>query len=636
VPSRRSPKQHRADSALSHTTLPPTAAWLAAGLLLTAALLALAPHTVSDHDALLRLATGRLLTERGLSLPASDPFTFAAPEVPFGDPEWLGDLLLYGVYSAGGAGALQGFVLLLAASGYALALLLGARFGARPGVLAGLLAITLPAVAPRVAARNDIHMLWIVPLFAWLCARGTRRGWIALVPLAWLWANLHASFLLGLPLLAAGLLDALRPRALAGQRAGAASEPRDPARDGVAETAARGAATKNRDAAPQVRAAGATRLLAWGALALYPALPFLGLAGASTYRQLIDHALGAPVYRALISEWQSPLSSGGLLAILPLHVLALAGAAAVWRERRSLSWLRLTMIVGGLALAYGSRRFLLLMAALVAPALAAALSGMAARLQPRAQRTLRVLAAVGAALYLGLALRAGARLPDPIVWGRLDSAERAASFIAEHAPSGARVANTFNDGPWLAWLSAPRVQHYLDPRNNLGAGVLDRYVHEILPDPARFRGEVQVRGISLVLLRTRDPRLQPLAAALSGAQEWPLLYWDGFHALHARELAQNRALIDRFAYRILLPRFELSYLDRAAADPQLERELSRLERDSSATATALRAYLALRRGDAAGAARSFESAAGDLPQAPELLRYWTESVRRAQSSGPAP
>ncbi|HEY2732609.1 MAG TPA: hypothetical protein VGI70_01425 [Polyangiales bacterium] len=555
------------------------------------ALYVLAPHRVSDADALSRLATGRLLAH-GLQLPASDPFTFSNPSAPFGDPEWLGDLLLYGVFDRFGDAGLQDFALLMAALGYALALGLGMAFGGGAWGMSVLLLSTLPAVAPRVSARNDVHLLWIVPLFAWLALRAReqrshRSSLFALFALGWLWANLHASFVLGVPLAIAALLDAREYK----------------------------------------------RVLPWLALLAYLALPFAGLGGSSSYRQLIDHSVGAAVYRSLISEWQSPLASGGVLAVLPLHLLTLLGMAIFWRERKRVRWLPLAMFVIGVVLAYRSRRFLPLMAAMIAPALGVGLSGLRRDLPRRAQRVLQIAASLCVLAYCALGLRSLLhRGPSP-VFGDRDSPERAAEFMRDHAPAGSRVANLFNDGPWLVFLSAPRVQHYLDPRNNLGAAWLERYVDEVLADPAKFDAEVSRLAITLALVRFDERRGAVLAQHVAASNQWSLVYWDGTHALYARRVEADRELIDHFAYRVLQPTLELSYLDSLPAnDPRLERDLRELEKQSPAIASALRGYRLLRSGDRASAeeaVHAFERALQELPATEGLLGYWAESLRAA-------
>jgi hypothetical protein len=531
---------------------PAARAWLLASLVLVSALVCMAPHRISDADALSRLAMGRLLSH-GLSVPSSDPFTFANPSASFGDPEWLGDLTLYALYDHFGDVGVQCAVLLTAAVGYTLALGLGMAFGAPALGMLALLLSSLPAVAPRVSARNDVHTLWILPLFAWLAAtaRGRRSHWLGLLALAWLWANLHASFVLGVPLLLAALADSAPDR---------------------------------------------KHWLPWSVLLIFPALPWLGLAGSSSYVQLFDHVRGAAVYRALISEWQSPLSSGGVLAILPLHVLCVLGLWHFWQERRRIRWLPLAMFAIGALLAYRSRRFLPLMAALIAPACAAGLVGLRA-LPRRALRPLSVIASMCLLAYVGLGLRSAWHRPPTPVFGSAETPERAARFVNAHAPAGARLANLFNDGPWLVFISAPRVRHYLDPRNNLGAALLDRYVNEVLPDPGQFEAEAARLGITLALVREDDARCAALAGYLANAPDWALVYWDGRHALHARRSTSNRGLIERFSYHAVQPSLELSYLDRVAPDdPALARDLVLLDAQAPDLSAALRAYQLQRAG----------------------------------------
>jgi hypothetical protein len=577
-------------------------AWLLASLVLVPTLYAIAPHALSDADALSRIATGRLLATHGLALPKSDPFTFADPKARFGDPEWLGDLGLYALFDQLGANGLQTVVLLMAAVGFVLALGLGIALGAPAYGMLALLLCTLPAVGPRVAARNDVHDLWIVPLFCWLAysasrarERARRRYWIALLALGFLWANLHASFVLGWPLLLAALVDTDK--------------------------------TDRKDWLP------------WCVIGIYPALPWLGLAGSSTYLQLLDHTLGADVYRSLISEWQSPLSSGGLLAILPLHVLCLLGVVYFVSERKRVRWLPLAMFLLGIALTYRSRRFLPLMAALIAPAVGAGLAVVGARIPAKAaRRALAWLAWACVLAYVGLGLRSALHRPAISVLGASETPERAARFMLAHAPNDARVANVFNDGPWLVFISAPRVRHYLDPRNDLGAALLARYVDDVLPEPSHFEAEVARLDITLALMREGDTRSATLAAYLASETTWPLVYWDGWHALHAHRVAANAQLIQRFAYRMVRASLDFAYLDALPAnDAVLEQDLRMLERQSPPLAQALRAYRLLRRGDrdsALQATRLFETALPELPALPSLLGYWQEaSERTAAVSG---
>jgi hypothetical protein len=483
-------------------------------------------------------------------LPAHDPFTFSLPDAHFGDPEWLGDLGLYALFRATGEQGLQRTVIALAAAGYGLALALGMAFGASAELMLGLLLCTLPGAAPRLSARNDVHLLWILPLFAWLAlgCRSQSKPWFGLLALGGLWSCLHGSFVLGALLLMAAVWDT-----------------------------------------PDRR-----HWRPWFVLLSYPLLPLLQPSGTSAYEQLLDHVAGAAIYRELISEWQSPLSSHALLAILPLHVFALLGAVALLSQRRRPQAVLPALLLIGVALCYGSRRFLPLMAAMIAPALGALLSSSRVSRAVCAKIWLRPLAWICVTAYLSLGLRSTVHRAPASVFG--DDAESAAKFLAAHAPAGSRLANAFDDGPWLLYWSAPRVRHYLDPRNNLGASWLERYVSEVLSSSVAFEAEVRRLDISLALVRQSDPHWNEAARALANARDWKLVYWDVDHSAYARDVPLNRDLIERFGYRVLKPRIDLSYLDGYQPDqPELARDLRELASQSPLAAQTIEAYCVARR-----------------------------------------
>lgn len=77
----------------------------AAELLVLAVVSSTSCHEITDPDALSRLSLGRYIWEHGPA--ATDPFTFAVRGAPWSDPEWLGDVGLYAVFSLGGERGLQ-------------------------------------------------------------------------------------------------------------------------------------------------------------------------------------------------------------------------------------------------------------------------------------------------------------------------------------------------------------------------------------------------------------------------------------------------------------------------------------------------------------------------------------------------
>jgi hypothetical protein len=525
-----------------------------------------APHRVIDPDALSRLALGRWLWLHG-SFPVRDPFTFSAPAAAFGDPEWLGDGLFFATYGLFGQAGLQTAAIALASLGYSLAFSLGRRLGAAAGVMLLLLMCSLPVAAPRINARNDVHLFWLFPLLGHLLltARSRPAAWYALAICAWVWANLHSSYVIACALLAIAV--ALQP--------------------------------------------GPRPVVSWVVALSCPLFPWLGLAGSSTYRQIIDHASGAPIYRALISEWQSPLTSPGVLAIAPLYLLSALGLWALMRSSRRRDWLSIVYFSLGCLLAYTSRRFLPALVYLIAPAIASALSELSTHLTQSWRRTVGLTSATVLAGYLALANHGLRDRSGPSVLQSEQGASHAVHFLVDNAPYKARVFNAFDDGPWLLWLGDGTFRHYLDPRNEAGAPALASY-RQLLTNTRRFDVEAARTKIDLALVPLREAGVHVLAQHLAGAPDWTLVYWDGARAVYARREAANAALLARYGYRILRPTLDLRYLRAPGVDDAvLRRELAELETQAPLETQVIRAYRTLTSGGrdrAAAAARVIRAA----------------------------
>jgi hypothetical protein len=183
--------------------------------------------------------------------------------------------------------------------------------------------------------------------------------------------------------------------------------------------------------------------------------------------------------------------------------------------------------------------------------------------------------------------------------------------------------NSFNDGPWLLWFGAGRLQHYVDPRNQSGAYTLAHYV-EMLHDASAFDAEVARTDIGLVLLPLQNTLLEPLAEHIAASTDYSLVYWNGFYALYARDRPVNATLRQRFGYHVVRPTLDLRYLDRQGLDEaELTRELERLTAQSRLHADVIRAYRKLRSADrqsAGAAARVIADAWPELPDKAGLAR----------------
>ncbi len=475
---------------------------------LSLAVILLAPPVMTDPDALTNLAVGRHISASG-AVPAVDPFTFGAGEARWSNPEWLASLLMYQVHRLGGEAGLQRFKRALLAGAWCLLFGLAVARGAPPWLTLGLLLLLLPGTAWRFTLRNHLHLFVLVPLYGLVIhgalSRARPRLLLLLLPLALLWANLHASFVVGWFLLAAALVGALKQ----GRR--------DPVIRGLALI-----------------------------LLVHPLLALISPHGIYNYGQLLDHLAQVSLLRQHIQEWRGPAETLTQTARTPLLLLMVVGAASFTPAYNRKDLHGLILLLGGLAAALVSQRFIPLLVFLAAPVVASSLHGVLARVAPLMARL-----AVGALLLVGAlgvlrVARDAAADPPTAALGRQGSAAGAAGFLGRHAPAGTNLFNDYNSGPYFLWLAAERgVRVYIDPRNNLGGQRLARYLDWLLPSPAQFEREVRAAGVTLAHVDADQERMRPLAVHLGRSPAWALVYFDGRHALFARRAPPNMELIRR-------------------------------------------------------------------------------------------
>ncbi len=167
--------------------------------LATVGWLAFAPQTFNDGDTAWHLATGRWIAAHR-TVPDTDPFSFTHLGHSWTAQEWLADLVMSGTLAVAGWAGLA-FLFALAVGGTmwvcAKALPLPTRYGVlvQAGLFATLAASAL--VRPHVLAW-PILALWTTLLVA---ARDRKTAPPVVAGLIMLlWANLHASYILGLGL----------------------------------------------------------------------------------------------------------------------------------------------------------------------------------------------------------------------------------------------------------------------------------------------------------------------------------------------------------------------------------------------------------------------------------------------------
>lgn len=543
---------------------------------------------IVDCETYMRLAIGRFTAQAGLSADA-DPFIYSIPGLRWRNPEWLGDLLLWGTYRLAGEGGLVALKLALFSVGWVLMYQLARRRGGSPLVVVALAMVVLAGSEWHMGERNELHLHWLVPAYGLVLDRGRhdRRWFWALLPLGLLWANLHGSFKIGWLLIGAALAEALfgeaRDRAL-------------------------------------VRP-----LIA--ALVVHPLLPFLGPEGLRAYDLVIDHARYSGAIQRLIKEWLPPDREPATIAQLPLHVLGLIGLVSFLPRPNRRQVGGFIVFAAGYYSAVSAQRFLLLFGLLALPVIAGNLERTLPLLAPRVARLALAILVAGGIALVAPAVFAARRMPHAA--DQKGFPAQASAWIGAHAPPRSRLFMPYTGAQWLMWR-APQVGLYITPHFSFGSDHMVRFFEEILPRPDRFEAEVRRLDINLALADLVGES-KALSAHLAAAPDWPLVYFDGFYALHARRVPANEALIAAHAYQALRPAFSFEGLA-AAPDDVFAADLRRLESQSPILAGAARAVRLLRRDATPSDPRPRDwllRAIAELPSNPALLAYLVEAHLRA-------
>lgn len=251
------------------------------------------------QDGWLALVSGRVVADSGL--PRTDTLTAWTAHVQWVDQQWLGQLFLYRLASAGNLRLVMLVHVGLLATAMAAALA-AARW--RGGSARSVGFVAAPALVVILMSAQMRAQSLAYPLFvatAWLLIADSRkasRRVLLVLPLLVLWANVHGSVVLGAALTTVfGVLLVVRT--------------------------------------VRVKAASSREVLLRGALlAVAPCLCVF----ASPYGSSLFHYYGSTAFNSsfarVVSEWQHSWPS---LMTLPFYVLAAAGAWLLLRNRRAVS-----------------------------------------------------------------------------------------------------------------------------------------------------------------------------------------------------------------------------------------------------------------------------------------------------------
>jgi hypothetical protein len=485
--------------------------WLAAALILVA----LRPllTVIQPNDFWWHLAMGREILAQG-GVPVVDSFSFTRAGEPFFNQAWLAQLLMYGLYRAGGLPLViitQSLVITLA---YGLLLRLCLlRTGRLKLCVALLLLVTMPMSFDNWTVRPQSY---VFPLFAGFLTvlsehrlGHASRLWLLPLLMA-LWVNMHGSFVLGLALIAITMFgELLKPTRAQNQ------EPR----------------TKNREGGSWFLVLGSPLVL-WGGLTALATL--LNPAGPAVLRY-VTNLLGSNQVTTLVTEWAPPTTRDINGAIFFLAAMVCTAVLAYARRRPDLTDMLLLGAFFWLAL--GATRNVVWFGFVAMPLLAVQLATLLP--EPRARRF------AGSAVLNGALIGVLALLlvlASPWVKPALDLPPAVGRLLAEETPVEAvralqqlpdrprRLFHAMGAGSYLIW-AAPEQQVFIDPRIELYP--FEQWVDYINLGQANNADALLAKyDIDGAMLNLKEHEL--LAEHLRRAAGWELRYEDEHTALFVR------------------------------------------------------------------------------------------------------
>jgi len=445
-----------------------------------------------DSDFWWHIASGREILQNGL--PDVDPFgVFPAADAVRNDTvlkgQWLGQVVLYGLYAAGGVDAVVAFRVAVLLACLWLLFLRGRWLGATAPALWLVSVVVALNLAEFGGERPQLlSFLFASMVFALVdrAEHGRRRGLLLVPVIVLLWANSHGGVILGVVLLAlwAGVKGF----------------------DGSLPSAHR---------------------LQWVALAVASFLAsLLTPNGIQTYLYLFD--LEGSVLQSRTSEYVSSLQLYTLghawpqLWALVYFVLAALAAVLLFRQRQ---WPRLAVLLFLAAISVVSVRYLVFFLFLAGPYLMLAIDGL---LKPLAVRVgarwaygllcLALLAVLLVGVARGMVFRGGLYQPAyPVA---------IADFVKQRGLQG-RAFNNLEWGGYLLWQLSPAVTPYIDGRM-LDQARFPPYTH-MLWATAQGRQWFERQGFDLVILPHHgryDPERYRLIDYLSARRDWQRVYTD--------------------------------------------------------------------------------------------------------------
>jgi hypothetical protein len=555
------------------------------GLLVALATFVLSLSQVADYDLWWHLSYGDwLLAHR--SFPVGDLFSHTAAGSHDVLYAWLFELVTAGAAHEIGVERLPLLQALLGASTFVV--LYGACRALRlpaPSCAAGVLAAA-PILRFHLVLRPHLASyvcLAVLVLLLVSSDRGRRPLVLgAAVPLLWVWRQIHASYPLGMAVLAVGLAWPHWSR--------------------VSKEAGEEAAHDSMR--------GAHRALIFCAAALCFVLPPLGWEGtawiADTMRLVMPGG-------GLVTEWAPPTAFPGQFG--PFWLYTVLGLLGLLASRRARTPLTVALFAAGSLMALSGIRHVCSFVILTLAPVTLAWTELCTRLAGRLALSLEIRRTVAVAGVLGasawcVASSFGDAYP-PFGLGVVQNAfpSGAAAFIEQTDLRG-RMYNTHRLGGYLIWRlgelgHAEGRKVFWDGRLLLFRGLFEQIGNALAASDQEAAVDTLIQRLGVDYAVLDYPDENPIALRLREDPGWALVYWDDSAMVLVKRDGPGRRLLP-LEWRLVRPwDRSLRFLDRTGADlPLLRAELGRkLDEDPRcARAAALYGTLLLKLGQARPAA----------------------------------
>lgn len=478
-------------------------------------------RTIGHGSFWMRLAAGRAIAEQGI--PRVDAFTFTAAGQPWINTSWLYDRVLYGLWNLGGAPLVILLHVAILVAAFGLLIRPARRLAGPVGT-----ALALLGCAWLISVRFVVSPVLPALLFTAVFIRvlsGYSRPWApaVLLPVQWLWANMHGSFILGPILFLLFTVERWQ---------------------------------ENREA-PDKKALGWVAAMIPAALLVSLLNPFGAAAYSQTYRDW------SYVVFAFVQEWISPFSLQFQRAFFVKNIVTLAllvGAVGLIVEKRKLPIAETSLAVLGAFLVVRSLRHVEFFALLAFPFLALSVSAAGAyvgeQIRPRLGARagwwqgagvllVLLIAAVSASAIVSGGFYEAIGSPSTFKLGVAEGLypEGAAGVLARSGFPGKTV-NLVPDGSYLAWI-APGRPVFVDPRADLHGPEFFEALNRCLNGEAEsWDGLEKKWEPESVLINGGAAGAGPLLRLLLDSKRWALAYFDGTSALLVRATEANRAWLN--------------------------------------------------------------------------------------------